>query len=155
MRQSTRVKQKSRRKADADGNLYLDQAGNKTKPANPVNKTKESVSTGHTEPAELMAYAVVVSNVKGRRPLDEPDPLNYVQARRSSNSELWVIAEQEEIQSLEENHTWKLVIRPATPNRCQLGGFTRPSDLPTATTTRLRQDLLAEATARSRVRATS
>ena len=61
----------------------------------------------------MMAYAVVVSNVKGRRPVDEPDPLNYGQARRSSNSELWAIAEKEELQSLEENHTWKLVIRPA------------------------------------------
>ena len=73
VRRSTRVKQKSRRKAEPDGDLVLEQAGKKTrpsKPSNPVNKTKESVSTSHTKPAELMAYAVVVSNVKGRRPVD-------------------------------------------------------------------------------------
>ena len=71
----------------------MDQAGIKTKPANPVNKTNESVSTGHTNPAELIVYAVVVSNVKGRRPVDEPNPLNYGQARGRLNNELWAISE--------------------------------------------------------------
>lgn len=59
-----------------------------------------------------MVFAVLLKPTKKNRPVDEPDPLNYSQARRSANRELWKIAEQEELHLLAKNNTWNIVARP-------------------------------------------
>lgn len=83
-----------------------------------------------------MAFAVLPTLTKSKRPADEPDPLKYSQARRSANGELWNSTEQEELHSLTNNKGRNIVSVPEAPDHYQPSGFTRRNDLEMVTSTK-------------------
>jgi hypothetical protein len=90
-RRSSRKKEKSQRRKDADAAALASMTYTV-----PTPKTQ-----GDAVPRVHFVYAAV-----------EPDPKNYKAARRSPNSEKWAEAERIEFASLEANGTWQVVRLP-------------------------------------------
>ena len=109
VRRSTRAKKKSRRQAEDDGDDDV-KAQKYLQSSNVKSPILFASSLG--QETFLLAFAVLPTSTENKRPVDEPDPLTYGQARRSVNIELWKSAEQEELNSLATNKTWNIVVRP-------------------------------------------
>ena len=110
VRRSTRAKKKSRKQAEADG----DDDGNAQKclQSSQVKYPILFASSLCQKTPSLLASAVLPTSTKNKRPVDEPDPITFGQARRRVNNELWKAAEQEELHSLATHKTWSIVVRP-------------------------------------------
>lgn len=59
------------------------------------------------EDGDVDAYALMMAEL-----VEEEEPLTYGEAIRSKNGKKWRAASDEEMESLEKNHTWDLIDRP-------------------------------------------